>query len=195
MCKNIIFTFSERTLEGYPVIGAGICDMIYVEEAKKSFSKINQINLDVKNLEDPWEIDCLLNRKIASLAPDFIHGLALSIKVEGATGPTGGIIGNPRGFGDTANGQVSSIGNDLSVIALPGGPGMLIKGSKSILKSIFTNVVMGQNRVVSMKRISEELKANQIDLALVVKDGTGKRERGMILTYYHDRMEKLEIDG
>lgn len=195
MCKNIIFTFSSKTFEGYPVIGAGICDMIYKEHSIQSFSQINKINLGVKDLDNPYEIDDLLNSKIGSLAPEYVHGLALSIHVFNAQGPTGGIIGNPNNLGDTADGLCNSIGHGFSIIALPGGPGMLIEGSRDVLKSIFTNIVLGQNRLVSMKRIMAELKNNKINLALIVTDGTGKGENGMILTYYHDRMEKLEIDG
>lgn len=195
MCKNIIFTFFSKTLDGYPIIGAGVCDIIYKDSAIESFSKINEISLNVNDLDNPYQIDYLLNEKIASLAPDFVYGLALSIKVENAIGPTGGIIGNPRDIGCTAAGTSSFIGNDLSVIALPGGPGMLIQGEVATLKSIFTNIALGQNRLVSMKRLIDELKRNKINLALIVTDGTGKNEQGMILTYYNDRLEKLIING
>lgn len=194
MRKNIIFTFSENTLEGYSIIGAGLCDIIYKESAIKFFSKIKKIKLNINDLGNPREIDNLLNKKIAYLSPDYIQGLALSIKVDGASGPTGGIIGNPSEVGETATGRVGSIGNGLSTIALAGGPGMLIEGETATLKSIFTNIVLGQNRLVSMKRIREELKKHKVNLAIIVTDGSGQGERGMILTYYHDRMEKLEID-
>ena len=195
MCKNIIFTFSSKTMEGYPIIGAGICDIIYKEYAIQSFSHIGKINLGVKDLDDPYEIDYLLNSKIGSLAPEYVHGLALSINVFNAKGPTGGIIGKPNNLGDTADGLCNSIGNGFSVMALPGGPGMLIEGGTDILKSIFTNIVLGQNRLLSRKKIMAELKNNKINLALILTDGTGKGENGMILTYHHDRMEKLEING
>lgn len=195
MHKNIIFTFSGKTLDGYPMIGAGICDILYKDGAIKSFSKIHEISLDIQDLNNPYEIDDLLNTKIASLAPDYVYGLALSIHVEDAMGPTGGIIGNPGDIGGTAAGTSSSIGNGLSVVALPGGPGMLIEGDSATLKSIFTNIALGQNRLVSMKRIMDELKRHKIELALIVTDGTGKGETGMILVYYGDRMEKLIING
>lgn len=195
MCKNIVFTFSEKTLDGHPIIGAGICDILDKEDAIQSFSRINEISLDVTNLDNPYQIDCLLNTKIASLAPDYVHGLALSIRVEGALGPTGGIIGNPKEFGDTATGTSSLVGHNLSAIALPGGPGILIEGEPATLKSIFTNIVLGQNRLVSMKRVEDELRRHKIELALIVTDGTGKDETGMILVYYGDRMEKLIING
>ncbi len=195
MCEDIIFTLSSKTMEGYPVIGAGVCDVIYKERVNKSFSKINEINLNLKDPDNLYETDYLLNGKIGSLAPDYVHGLVLSIDAFNIQGPTGGIIGNPNNTGITADGLCNSIGNGFSIIALPGGPGMLIEGTPNLLKSIFTNIVLGQNRLVSERRIMLELRNNNINLALIVTDGTGECENGMILTYCQNRMEKLEIDG
>lgn len=195
MCKNIVFTFSSKTLDGHPIIGAGICDIIYKDSVLKAFSKIHEISLDVEDLNNPYEIDYLLNTRIASLAPPYVQGLALSVCVDGALGPTGGIIGNPSHTGDTATGASSSLGNGLSAIALAGGPGMLIEGDAATVKSIFTNIALGQNRLVSMKRILDELERHEIHRAILVTDGTGKGQKGMILIYWDDRMEKVVIDG
>lgn len=195
MCRKVIFSFSTHTLEGYPIIGAGICDIIHRKEALNIFSDINKISLGIKGLNDPFNIDYLLREKIAKISPPYVFGLALSIEIPGAIGPTGGIIGNPFFQGETANGLSQDIGNGFSVVALPGGPGLLIQGDKGKAKNIFTNIVIGESRLVSTKHIKQEFVNNGIELALIVTDGTGTKKPGTILSYENKKINKLRING
>lgn len=195
MCRKIIFDFSTHTLEGYPIIGAGICDIIHRKQALDIFSNINKISLGIKDLNDPFEIDYLLKERIAKTSPPYVFGLALSIEIPNAMGPTGGIIGNPFFQGETANGLSQDIGNGFSIVALPGGPGLLIQGDKGIAKNIFTNIVIGENKLISTKQIIEEFIKNGIDLAIIVTDGTGTKEPGTILSYENKKIKKLRING
>lgn len=193
MCKNIIFAFSGKTLDNHSVIGAGICDKIYSRDVKQYFKNIDKINLGANDKSKPFEIDYLLNARVASLAPDYVYGLALSVNVENAKGFTGGIIGKPGSLGQTSDGLCQNIGNGLSVVSLPGGPGMLIRGSTSTIKSIFINIVLGENRLISPKGIIKELQNHGVDIALIVTDGTGSKQKGTIFIYNNHRMEKLII--
>jgi hypothetical protein len=191
MHKDIIFKFSSNTFEGYPVIGAGICDIAKREEVLNAFSRIDKIALGVDSESKPFSIDQALKEKIAAISPDYISGLALSIKVPGASGPTGGIIGNPVLKGTSADGTIECIGSGYCVASLPGGPGLMIKGRESIAKNIFTNIVLGENKLIAYYRITEEFERNNIDIAIIIKDGTGAEANGMIMTYYYGTAEFL----
>lgn len=193
MCRNIIFSFTSKTLEGYSIIGAGICDKIYRKEVLKEFEKIKKISLDIQDLNNSYEIDYLLDKKIQAIAPNYVIGLALSIHIPNAKGPTGAIIGSPHNKGESADGRVEEIGQGFSLIALAGGPGLLIKGSKEVAKNIFINIVLGENRLISFKLIAKELVTNKIDIAIIVTDGTGSKQNGKIWTYYFGDIELLEI--
>ncbi|MGN9165453.1 hypothetical protein ACTNDY_09295 [Tissierellaceae bacterium HCP3S3_D8] len=195
MCRKVIFHFSTHTFEGHPIIGAGICDIIHGKQVLDISSSIDNISLRVRDLNNSYEIDYLLKEKIAKIFPTYVLGLALSIEVPDAIGPTGGIIGNPFFEGKTANGLSQDIGNGFSVIALPGGPGLLIQGDTGIAKNIFTNIVIGENRLISTEKIVREFKNNEINLAIIVTDGTGIRESGTILSYDNGKIEKLKING
>jgi len=194
MCEDVVFAFSSNTLEGYPIIGACICDIMYKEKVLNIFSKIDEIYLDIDEIGNAYKIDYLLKEKIAKISPDYIIGLALSINVPNAAGPTGGIIGNPFFRGKTADGAVDNIGNGYCVAALPGGPGLLIKSDESTSKNIFANIVIGENKLISCNKIVREFENNNINIAIVVKDGTGKTEDGMILTYYYGKIEHIRIN-
>lgn len=195
MCKNIIFLFNSKTLEGYKIIGAGICDIKYKEDVLKEFEKIKKTSLDIKDLNNSYEIDYLLDKKIKAIAPKYVIGLGLSIYIPNAKGPTGAIIGNPHNMGESANGRAEEIGEGFSLIALAGGPGLLIKGSKEVAKNIFINIVLGENRLVPFKNIIKELVLNKIDIAIVITDGTGIKQNGKIWTYYFGKIKLIEMNG
>lgn len=192
MCKDIIFVFSSKTLDGYPVIGAGICEQCYKLEVLNVFSRIDSLSLDI-NTDDPYDVDLKLHENIAKISPDYVKGLALSTYVPNAKGPTGGIIGNPFAVGKTADNNIYDAGNGYCVAALPGGPGLMIKGEKDIAKNIFSEIAVGENRIISATKIEKIFNKNNIDMAIVIKDGTGSPENGIIMTYCFGETEYISL--
>jgi hypothetical protein len=192
MHKDIIFTFSSNTLEGYPIIGAGICDEMYKTEALNVFSRINTLPLDIKT-DDPYEVDCKLQERIAVISPHYVKCLALSINVPHIKVPTGGIIGNPFNIGRTADNNIDDIGNGYCVAALPGGPGLMIRGNTAAAKNIFSEIVLGENKIIPISKIEQIIRKNKIDIAIIIKDGTGSSENGMIMTYCFGETEYISI--
>lgn len=192
MCKDIIFVFSSKTLDGYPVIGAGICEEGYKLEVLSVFSRIDTLSLDI-NTDDPYDVDLKLHEKIAKISPDYVKGLALSTYVPNAKGPTGGIIGNPFDVGKTADNNIYDVGNGYCVAALPGGPGLMIKGEKAIAKNIFSEIAVGENKIISASKIEQIFIKNNIDIAIIIKDGTGSQENGIIMTYCFGETEYISL--
>jgi hypothetical protein len=52
---------------------------------------------------------------------------------------------------------------------------------------------MGENKLISVDKIKKILKDCKIDIAVIIKDGTGIAENGMIMAYCFGETEYLSI--
>lgn len=173
------FMFSEHTMNGYPVIGAGICPSAYkntiASEIKEKITK-----LDMKVIDDPFYIDYTLAAYVKKVSPDYLYAVGLSIYIPGVEGPTGGIIGNPFQCISSASGISEYADNGLSVAAYPGGPGIIINGTPELAESIIRNVNPGEGGVKILSELAEITMKSSVNIAIMVTDGTGSVNPGTV---------------
>ena len=130
-----------------------------------------------------------MNRKIAKLSPNWVKAIGISIFVKSVEDTCGGILGNPH----SSSTNSEDLGNGYSVVAMPGGPGLILKGTLVECKSIFIFSTIGPNKLISKKRLKNELIRRQVETAIFVKDGSGKNGDPSILIYSDNDLKELVI--
>lgn len=175
--------FQKKTLEGYKIIGAGTTQKFKLPKVNKIINEIESISLDIENLEDPVEIDSKLNHKIASLFSKISLTLGLSLEVPDACGPTGGIL---RIFEKEKN--------DFSLAGYNGGPGVILKSDSKTSQKFLFNIAIKRNKVLPMREIEKNLLKYNVKTGIIVTDGTGSSEKGLILIYDEGKFKTLDFD-
>jgi len=178
-----VFTYKGVAKQGYPIIGAGICNNNRVAAVSMNFKSINGIDMKINDLKNPYLIDKVLYEGIKGTCSQDVMAIGASIYVPKVLKRTGGIIGNPLLEVDSASGFGENIGNGLSVAAHQGGPGIIIKGDCHLAEKIIMTVKPEKNWNLTKDILINELKKNAVDIAIIVWDGSGWEAAGCVLAY------------
>ncbi|TYP55457.1 hypothetical protein [Thermosediminibacter litoriperuensis] len=183
------FIFKSRTLEGFPVIVAGICPQSFEPMAKKTMNDIIK-GFQAEGVKDGFELDYKLAQYVCSKTPEYILALGVSIFVPGVKEPAGGIIGNPRKSISSACGLIESIGNNLSLVAYPGGPGVVIESPPGKAANILNIAkAKGRNDIETVIQIAIKILTHSIANAIIISDGSGVQGVGCGAAIRGNRVE------
>ncbi|WP_422443622.1 hypothetical protein [Thermoanaerobacterium sp. DL9XJH110] len=182
------FIFKSETLDGYPVIVAGICPFYFITEAKEELNNaIKNFRLDRVN--DGLELDYSLAQYICPKAPEHILALGVTISVPGIKGPAGGIIGNPRKIISSADGFSEYIGNNLSLAAYPGGPGVVIEGNPEEAARILDLAQAGTGDIKTLLQMAMKIIDLSIPNGIIVSDGSDVNGKGCAAAINGNKIE------
>lgn len=173
-----VFILKTISRDGHDVIVGGICPKGRKEKAIENFSSINKVKLGYS--KDIFLIDYILADAITNLSPRWIFVVGASILIEGVSGRTGGIIGNPFNKYESATGDIEEVVEGLFLISIPGGPGIAFAGTYEegiLLKELIYEEQ--QNKKNICKTVINKL--DEItNLYILVNDGSGKDSFGGI---------------
>lgn len=183
------FIFRRQTCEGLSLCGAGICAS---EDCAKADAVIAALtHLRVGNTVDPFDLDCRLAEYVADICPESILAIGLSLDVPGASGPSGGIIGNPRVTIESADGRATDIGHGLSLVALPGGPGIVVLGTPGDAERVLCPVCGAGTDYTVIPDLIRHIQGAGIALAMAVADGSATRCTGGVATLDNGKIQVL----
>lgn len=189
-----IFTFKGTTKQGYQIVGAGICSEENSDDIGEAFENINGIDMKINDTNNPYLIDKVLFESIMSISPENVLAIGASFHVPEVTERTGGILGNPSLEMDSADGLGENIGNGLSVAAYPGGPGIIIEGDCHLAKEIISMVNPEQRGNLVVKILIDAFQEKNVELAIIVIDGSGSVEAGCVAIYKKGEITYLNIN-
>ncbi|TDT61900.1 hypothetical protein [Fonticella tunisiensis] len=192
MSELTTFIFKEYTVDGYPVLVAGICPLIFKQFAEAEIKeKIKSFKIDA--VDNPYYIDYMLASYISEISPKCLYALGISINIPGISGPTGGIIGNPLAVISSAEGLSEYIDNGLSMAAYPGGPGIVINGKPHVAKEILRTVKPGDGEINTLLNMAEIAVKYDIKIAIIISDGTGTSYPGAAVTIENRKINYFSI--
>ena len=173
------FTFSGDGRGGFGFAGAVICPAEKETELAQLAAGFAEYH--ASSDADPYDIDHRFAEFATRVCPDWICALGMSFRVPGAMGPAGGIIGSPRQVISSAAGTAEDLGNGLSVAALPGGPGVVIQGTPAQAARVSAAFSSAENGSTFAAKLTPRLRAERIELAIAVCDGSGPGMQGCAL--------------
>lgn len=178
-----IFTFKGISKQGYSIAGAGICNMEDIGLAAAAFENIDGADMEIRDINNPYLIDKVLFERISDICPKNVFAIGATVNIPEASERTGGILGNPFYEPDSADGLGENIGNGLSVAALPGGPGIIIEGDCRMAEEIVLIGKSGKRGNMTIKKLLCALKERNVELAIIVTDGSGSHDGGQVAVY------------
>lgn len=183
------FIFKSVTLDGFPVIVAGICPQSFEPMASKTMRNIVK-SFHADGIKNGFELDYNLAQYVCARTPEYIFALGVSIFVPGVKEPSGGIIGNPRMSISSACGLIESIGNNLSLVAYPGGPGVVIESSpKKAIDALNIARARRGNDIETVFQIVKKILSHHVDNAIIITDGSGVQGVGCAAAISGNRVE------
>lgn len=188
------FIFKSRTLQGFPVIVAGICPQNFQPMASSAMKKII-VGFHAESITNGFELDYKLAQYVCSKTPEYIFALGVSIFVPGIKEPSGGIIGNPRESILSACGSIESIGNNLSLLAYPGGPGVVIESPPEKAADILNIAnAKGKSDIETTFQIAKIILSQSIANAIIISDGSGVQGAGCGAAISGNRVEMCVLN-
>lgn len=163
------------------LICVGLCPPARVAEAVAFTESLRELRLCCES--DVVEIDRRPAALLAERAPNWLEAVGVSLHVPGAPGPTGGIIGSPRDDVVSAHGACRLPGGDLSVCALPGGPGLVAAADPVCVEALLDGVGAGAWGRDVLDEVRAKLDASRVPVAIAVCDGTGPGRWPSAMTY------------
>lgn len=95
--------------------------------------------LRIRAGDDAFDVDLQLAQFAQRECPPTVAALGVSVSVPGASGPSGGIIGDPRVPPCPGSERTEEIGHGLAVAARPGGPGIVVFGPRSLAERVLVS--------------------------------------------------------
>ncbi|WP_068747878.1 hypothetical protein [Thermovenabulum gondwanense] len=188
------FALKSRIYDGFQIIIAGICPIEEILETKRILNEIGR-DFSAKGIKDGFELDYKLAKHFCNETPKNLFALGVSIFVPWIKEASGGIIGSPREKISSAQGIIENIGNNLSLIAFPGGPGIVIEGSieKAMKILQFIEFNKTNNDLEKIYQIALNVMTESIPNAIIISDGCGINRTGCAAAITGNRIELYSL--
>jgi hypothetical protein len=172
------FLLKTNSMDNCAVVIGGICTEGKKQEAIEIFLQIK--NFSLGKSKDEFLTDVILADSLKKLSPEWIAVLGASIQVEGIEKDSGGIIGNPFEENQSSDEEIEEVYPGLYMLAMPGGPGVVFKGSYSDSLKVKDFIVDRKEKgILCNEDIISKLNTFT-NLYMVVYDGSGSSSNGGI---------------
>lgn len=168
------FTIKEKTKNDITILVCGICSSGTREKCAQVF-KNGIENAFFPETVDEYFLDYSLMLLLVQMSINDVVALGASISVTGVNHRSGGIIGNPFEETQSAEDEISDLGNGLFEVAFAGRFGAVFQGDMNIAISVketfeklthFNSVVAVKNAVEFLDAVSNQY--------IFVSDGSGE---------------------
>ena len=129
------------------------------------------------NNYDIYDIDYLMAEQLLKLSNNSMKFVGASIYIPGYINSTGGIIGSPNKDISSSNKEVEKLEEDIYMITLPGGPGVICNIDKNNRDSFIHRLKRLMIENTSRGKILDLLN-EKTEMFLYVEDGTGNDDKG-----------------
>ncbi len=170
------FVTRTTTIQGYSLLVAGMGAPDDVD-ARESLL-IEARNLVLRSPGDPWGVDLDLARFARRSCPQSVWAVGLSIHVPGVATRCGGVVGDPHQPSVHADGRGRDLGRGLSGAAYPGGPGVVVLGTRVQAEEALQSCRAGDGGVAALQSLADACLGMDVPVAIGVSDGTGGMPSG-----------------
>lgn len=194
MTEICSFPLKGYTKQKYPFAAAIICSGDAAAGIEKTIAH-HMSNFETAAGINCFELDYRLAYHVKKVSPANLYAIGITIRVPDIPGPTGGIIGDPLREISSAGGEIEEIGHGLVAAAFPGGPGLVIRGSRHTAQSLIKNVNDGDQGLQPLMTLQKKALESNVSLGIMVTDGTGVSSPGAVLCINGSSIEYYQLPG
>lgn len=168
---------------GAELIVGGLCESGAEERCIRALFGLMELRLT--GIVEPDALDKALAQKVCELADEKLWAVGVSASVSGLVHSSGGVLGNPHIAPQDASKEIDDIGHGLYLLALPGGPGMVLackspEEAKGAFQKIKEQGAYDRKRVESIGAYIKEL---ELEAFMAVTDGSGTNTYGQLMVF------------